>query len=123
MDTNLTFEIWVTCGVVLLVISILGNLLTFVSVIGPKIRNKHGFDDSEWLSSTVFVLNLAFADIVYCVFQLFALLYGLVIYLRYEGGDTSTICKFFYIGIQDLGAIDGFSVALIAITQALPRMG
>ena len=120
METNLTFEIWASVGVSLLIVSILGNSLTFVSIIVPKRRNKHGFDDSEWLSSTVFVLNLALSDIIFCVFQLCSLVYGLLIYLDYV--DSSKICKFMVIGLQDLGLVNGWSIALIAITQALPRI-
>ena len=122
METNLTFEIWASFGVFLLIVSILGNSLTFVSIIVPKRRNKHGFDDSEWLSSTVFVLNLALSDIIFCMFQLGGLVYGLLIYLDYVVYDSSKFCKFMVIGLQDLGSINGWSIALIAITQALPRI-
>jgi hypothetical protein len=122
MEMNLTFEIWVAVAVFLLIVSILGNSLTFASIIVPKRRNKHGFDDSEWLSSTVFVLNLALSDILFCLFQLCALVYGLLVYLEHVVHDSSKFCKFMVIGLQDFGLVNGWSIALIAITQALPRI-
>ena len=122
MEREFGYEIWSALGMLLLIISILGNLLTFIAVLTPKIRNKHEFDDSEWLSSTLFVLNLALADIIYCLFMFFTLTYGLLIYHKYTLGDVHGICRFFHFALQDLGAIDGWSIALIAITQALPKI-
>ena len=122
MEREFGYEIWSALGILLLIISILGNLLTFIAVLTPKIRNKHEFDDSEWLSSTLFVLNLALADIIYCLFMFLNLTYGLLIYHEYTLGDVNDICRFFHFGLQDLGAIDGWSIALIAITQALPKI-
>ena len=122
MEKEFGFEIWSALGVLLLIISSLGNLLTYIAALTPKIRNKHGFDDSKWLSSTLFVLNLALADIIYCLFIFFTLTYGLLIYHEYTLGDVHGICRFFHFALQDLGAIDGWSIALIAITQALPKM-
>ena len=122
MDESFAFEIWSIVAVIILVISILGNSLTFVAIIVPKVRNKHGFDDFEWLSTTVFVLNLAFSDIVFCMFQLCFLVHGLMIYLKHELGEHSTVCQFFVIGLQDLGLVNGWSIAIIAIAQAFPRI-
>ena len=122
METDFGFEIWSALGVLVIIISILGNCLAFIAVLAPKIRNKHGFDDSEWLSSTLFVLNLALADIIYCLFIFFHLSYGLLIYHEYTLGDVHGICSFFHFALQDLGAIDSWSIALIAITQALPKI-
>ena len=122
METDFGFEIWSALGVLVIIISILGNSLTFIAVLAPKIRNKHGFDDSEWLSSTLFVLNLALADIIYCLFIFFHLTYGLLIYHEYTRGDVHGICSFFHFALQDLGAIDSCSIALIAITQELPKI-
>ena len=120
MEENLKFEVLVSLGIIVLIVGVLGNLLTFLSVVVPKIRNKHGFDDSAWLSSTIFVLNLALADIIYCLFNLCMLIHGLLLYHEYVEA-ASEVCKFFYIGIQDLGAICGWSIALISITQAIPK--
>ena len=39
---------------------------------------------------------------------------------KYDSGDQSEICKFFIFGIQDLGSINGWCIALIAVTHALP---
>ena len=122
MERNLSFEIWFSVGVILLFIGILGNCLTVLSIIVPKIRKRHGFDDTEWLSSTVFVVNLASADIIYCLFKLCVMVHGVLVYQKYNLGNPTEVCKFFIFGIQDLGSINGWCIALIAVTHAIPKI-
>ena len=120
MERNINFEIWFSIGIILLIVGVLGNCLTILSIIVPKIRKRHGFDDTEWLTSTVFIVNLAFADIIYCFFKFCVLIHGILVYKKYDSSDPSEICKFFIFGIQDLGSINGWCIALIAVTHALP---
>ena len=122
METDFTFETGFSLILIIVVVGATGNALTLASVIYAKIKKKHNFDDSAWLSSTVFVLNLAFADITYCVFFMSMGVYGYRIYLKHDVGDTSSGCKFFILGIQNLATIDGWSIALIAFTRAFPKI-
>ena len=121
-ETEFTFEVWISFGLMVIIFGILGNALTLVSVSYAKSRNKHGFDDTKWISSTVFILNLAFVDLMYCLLTSSMLIYALFLYQKYDVGDTSVICKFYVIGIQNLATIDGWSIALIAFSQAFPRI-
>ena len=57
MEREFGYEIWSSLGMLLLIISILGNLLTFIAVLTPKIRNKHEFDDSELKRSLLLLLD------------------------------------------------------------------
>ena len=121
METDFTFEFFTAFVFLLLMIGVFGNALTLTSVIYAKIKKKHNFDGSDWLSSTVFILNIAFVDMTYCSFTLAMLVYSLLIYLKYDVGETSSMCKFFVLGLQNLATIGGWSIALIAFTQSFPK--
>ena len=123
VETDFTFEIWISFALVFIIIGILGNALTLLSVSCAKIKNRHDFNDPKWVSSTIFILNLAFVDLMYCLLTLSMLVYAFLLYqYQEEVGDTYLMCKFYVIGIQDLATIDGWSIALIAFSQAFPRI-
>ena len=123
METDFTFEIWAGFISSLIILGILGNALTIIAVAHAKLNGKHNFADIiNWNSKTVFVLNLAFVDLSYCLFMLSKGTFSLLVYLKFYVGDTSGICKVFVLGIQNLAVLDGWSIALIAITRAFPKI-
>ena len=68
MENDFTFEIVYGFMLLSLIIAVFGSVLTITSVIYAKRNQRYNFDSpSEWGKSTVFVLNVAFADIVYCI--------------------------------------------------------
>ena len=105
---------WVGCMVTLLLLGLLGNALTLWAIGYATVRKKYGFAGVQWLTTTIFILNLAFVDTVYCVFML-----GYMFYVPEEWTGTG-ICQFLVLGSQQLAAIDGSSIALIAFTRGVP---
>ena len=69
-----------------------------------------------------FFLNVAFADIVYCILYFPQLIYAVALYLEYDLGDSSSACKFFVLGTQTLACISGWSIALTAVSAAFPKI-
>ena len=122
MEEDFTFEVLAGFSLILVTVGVFGNALTIASVIYAKVKKKYNFDSTDWLNSTVFILNLTFVDMTYCLFLLIMLAYSFLVYLKFEVGETYSLCKFFVLGIQNLATIDGWSIALIAFTQAFPTI-
>ena len=117
--------VWSICVGALMVFGLFGNALTLWAIGYATIRKKYQFSGIQWLTTTVFILNLAFVDAVYCLFMLSYMLYGLLFSLNaveiaHADEGSSGICKFFVLGFQQLALIDGWSIALIAFTRAIP---
>ena len=107
----------------ILIIAAFGSVLTIASLIYAKINKKYNFDEDEiWLKSTLFVLNVAAVDIVYCLLFFAHLVYALRIYLQHDVGDTYSACKFFVLGHQDIACMSGWSIALAAFSGAIPKI-
>ena len=122
MAETVYFEVWAGFAVLLLVLGVLGNALTLWAILYATRRNKPQFEGDNWYKTTVFILNLAVVDMVYCLFTLGYMFYGFLLWLKAvdEDGETSGICKFFLLNLQHLAQVDGWSIALIAITRAIP---
>ena len=118
---ELSFEIWVSFRVIAAIIGVLGNLLTLISVTHAKKNKKHGLHNTTGLSSTIFVLNLAMVDLIYCLVIISKLIYGLFIYQKFSVGNES-MCEFYVFGIHALATTDGWSIALVAFSHAFPRI-
>ena len=122
MENDFTFEIVYVFMLLSLIVAVFGSVLTITSVIYAKRNQKHNFDSpSEWGKSTIFVLNVAFADIVYCIICFSHFLFALFLYLGYDVGDTTTGCQFFVLGTQNVACIYGWSIALTALSTAFPK--
>ena len=123
METNFTFEIVYAIMLLALTVAVFGSILTISSVIYAKQNKKYGFDDnSDWRKSTIFVLNIAFADIVYCTLYFCHIIYAALLYLKYDLGDNKLACKFFVLGTQTVAGISGWSIALTAVSGAFPKL-
>ena len=107
---------------VLMIFGALGNALTLAAVTFATVKKKPNFDGAHWTSTTVFIFNLSIVELAYCIFMLAYMIYGLLLWLNVDVGETSGMCKFFLLGIQDIGLIDGWSIALIAFTRAFPNI-
>ena len=123
METDFTFETIYGIMVIALIVAVFGSILTFSSVICAKRKKKYNFDDkTEWKNSTIFLLNVAFADIVYCTLYFCHIIYAALLYLKYDLGDNKLACKFFVLGTQTVAGISGWSIALTAVSGAFPKL-
>ena len=123
METDFSFEIFAGVVFPLFLLGIFGNALTIASVIYAKVKGNHNFDDdTTWCSKTVFILNLAVVDLLYCLFMVSMCVFAMLLYLKIYKDETFITCKFFVIGMQELAVIDGWSISLIAVTRAFPKI-
>ena len=125
---SLIFELTAAFLMLIFTIAVLGSVLTISAVIYAKINGKYNFDTTEvWRQSTIFVINVACVDIVYCLLYLGHGIYALQFYLGNSGEDTTIVkhyatCKFFVLGTQNLACISGWSIALTAFSGAFPKI-
>ena len=123
METDFTFETIYGIMVIALIVAVFGSILTFSSVICAKRKKKYNFDDeTEWKNSTIFLLNVAFADIVYCTLYFCHISYATALYFKNDLGDSKSACKFFVLGTQTVACISGWSIALTAVSAAFPKL-
>ena len=123
MESNYSFEIFAGVVFPLFLLGIFGNALSIASVIYAKIKGNHNFDDdATWHSKTVFILNLAVIDLLYCLLMVSMCFFAMLLYLKLYKDETFITCKFFVIGMQELAVIEGWSIALIAATRAFPKI-
>ena len=125
MTDTTPIEWWAACVFALAIFGLLGNGLTLWAIGYATKKKKYQFAGVQWLSTTVFIFNLAFVDTVYCIFVVFYLLYSFllsqnVVDISLNEDGSSGLCKFFVLGWQQLTLIDGWSMALIAFTRAFP---
>lgn len=132
MESSYSFEVWACCMFTALMIGLIGNILTLVSLLVASMRKNHGFDWKRWTHQAAFVCNLALVDLMACLFMLAMLLYAFGVYLsgprnvetndpKDTHGQNSITCKFFILGIQNLANMSGWSIALIAVFRAFDR--
>ena len=132
MESSYRFEVWAGCIFTALIIGLIGNILTLVSLLLASMRKNHGFDWKRWINQAAFVCNLALVDLMACLLMLAMLLYAFDAYLsglrgketndlKDTDGQNSTTCKFFILGIQNLANMSGWSIALIAVFRAFDR--
>ena len=123
-EKDFTFEIYACILFPVFLFGIFGNALTIASVIYAKVTGRLEFINTElWRSKTVFIINLAVVDFLYCFFVVIMCIYSLFIFLQEEYRDgASSACQVFVIGIQQLATIDGWCIALIAFTRAFPKI-
>ena len=112
-ENSIDIEAWKGCMNTLLVLGVLGNTLTIWAVGYATFRNKYGFSGDQFLTTTIFILNLAFVDTVYCIFVLSYM-------VHVADDEPSRTCKFLVLGSQYLAILDGWSIALIACTRGIP---
>ena len=106
----------------ILVFGAIGNALTLAAVTYATVKKKHNFEGRNWISTTVFIFNLTFVELMYCLFHMATVIYGIFFNFTAEAENTPGGCQFFIFGILNLGFIDGWSIALIAFTRALPNI-
>ena len=131
-EENISYELWAGFAIFFLTTGAFSNLFLLVSVIYAKRQKRHNFDNSEWVSSTVFFLNLALVDLVYCILRMGNAFYGFLIYFGYgnfndidgDGIDdyNDGICQFLMLGHWNFSIIDGWSTACIAFITAFPKI-
>ena len=121
-EKDYKFISFVVVTMVLMIFGALGNALTLAAVTYATAKKKPMFDGGSWMATTVFIFNLSIVELLYCLFMLTYMIYGIVLWFNVDVGSTSGMCKFFLLGIQDIGLIDGWSIALIAFTRALPNI-
>ena len=132
MESSYRFELWAGCIFTALMIGLIGNILTLVSLLLASMRKNHGFDWKRWINQAAFVCNLALVDLMACLLMLAMLLYAFDVYLsglrgeetndlKDTHGQNSITCKFFILGIQNLANMSGWSIALIAVFRAFDR--
>ena len=118
----MNFEVWSGCVGVLVICGLLGNAFTLWAIGYATIRKRYDLYGASWLTTTIFIVNLAFVDTVYCLFFLAYSVYGFTIAPHSAASDdgSSGICQFFVLGLQHLAMIDNWSIALIAFTRPFP---
>ena len=128
MENNHNFETWFGCVLIVVILGLLGNLLSIISVVYATRKENHGFGPKKWINDAVFVINLVFVDSCACVLVLATLFYATTIYAAKEQfleinvtKYDQSICKFLILGIQNLAQITGWSVALILFWRAFGR--
>ena len=118
---NFTFEVFYGLVMLVLLIAVFGSALTISSVVYAKRNKKFNFDGDEWLKSIIFILNLAWVNIIYCILYFTHFVYASLIYLQYDVGNTSSTCQFLVLGIQNIACVSGWSIALIAFSKSFPK--
>ena len=123
METDFTIETIYGIMITALIVAVFGSILTISSVIYAKRNKKYSFsDENEWKNSTIFVLNVAFADTVYYTLYFCHIIYAVLLYFKYDLGDSKSACKFFVLGTQTVACISGWSIALTAGSAAFPKL-
>ena len=127
MEKSYRFEMWYFSVVTIVILGILGNSLSLISILYATYKKNHNFGPKRWLEHSVFIFSLALVDLGACILVLAACVYATIVYWVKEQqstlsiGDSHAICKFFILGIQDLAQITGWSIALISFVRILDR--
>ena len=113
-----SFEIWVSFMVFFVITGGLANLYFLVSVIKARSKERHGFEDSPtWFSQTIFFVNLAVVDFLYCIFFLSN---GFVGLLNRNPGPG--LCGFLVLTRQNLIIMEGWNTCVIAFNASFPKI-
>ena len=121
-DNDYKFKILLSGISITMTLGVLGNALTLTAIAYATIKKKPSFDGHNWITTTVFIFNLAVVELVYCLFNIAYIIYGGLLAHSADDGDASEECEFFLLGMQTLALIDGWSLALIAVTRAFPAI-
>ena len=121
------FESFTASFVVILSISVLGNIFNLLSISYAHVKKRHNFHGTNWSTSSVFQLNLSVTNLCYCLLSFIAFVYAILIYFNEEQGGTHDVgdetvaCQIFVLGYQTLALTNGWSVALISISRACSK--
>ena len=123
------FEVGSGIVSLILMFSIFANGLAIAAISYATYKKKEKFIDN-WNATTIFILNLAFADLMRSLLQTTYMFYGL-----YRSGayglwskkvtiddETRSICKFYVLGLRNLSQVDGWSIAIICLTRIIPNI-
>ena len=108
---NIYTGIW---GILNISIGIVGNTLTIVAIPYAVYRRKYRLH-TAWISSTIFIVNLAVSDLAYCIF---GMPHEILLHLGigWPFGDNS--CKFFNLFAPIFAYDNWYALGLIALTRA-----
>ena len=125
----------VTLSTMFLVVGVAGNILTIVTIAHARRMNREGRFYRNYKKVAIFIVNLAVADLVFCLFELYEYGYAMVSYFSHQASghyhyyhrheesmpdhDHHVECQIFVIGHQLLAQFDGWAIALIAFTKAM----
>ena len=123
----MVYEIWGMLVVLLLLFGLLSNGLLLASVFYATMKNQHNFHGYHWISSAIFILNIAIVDFLYCSFSLANASYSLYVAMQtssenWDPENSFVACKIITLGRQNLAFIDGWSTALITFNAAFPKI-
>ena len=105
------------------VTGIIGNLVTILALYYAKRKRRYGFHEN-WCTSTIYVINLAFIDFMFCVTMLIQVSTPLY-YMSYEDdhiifNDTDVWGCTLVTHMQILfGSLDGSAIACISVMRAI----
>ena len=117
-----------TVGLLIICTGVIGNLLLLASVYYAKRTGRHGFvSDPKWFIETIFFINVAVVDLLYCLFVLVNAAYGIYVqnhqeYYEKNPSASHGICKFIVLSRHNLSIIDGWSTAVIIFNAAFPKI-
>ena len=112
---NTWIAIW---GIINFFVGVIGNSMTIVAIPFAVYKKRYGLDKA-WYDSTIFIINLAVSDLMYCVLGLpHEIMLHLGIGWPFTGSFGDFSCKLFNV-IAPIFAYDSwFALALIAFTRA-----
>ena len=122
------YDVFVTIGFLIICTGVIGNLLLLASVYYAKRTGRHGFaSDQKWFIETIFFINVAVVDLLYCLFVLVNAAYGIYVQNHQEYYDENPsashgICKFIVLSAHNLSIIDSCSIAVIMFNAAFPKI-
>ena len=125
---SLEYEAFVIIGLLIICTGVIGNLLLLASVYYAKRTGRHGFvSDQKWFIETIFFINVAVVDLLYCLFVLVNAAYGIYVqnhqeYYEKNPSASHGLCKFIVLSRQNLSIIDGWSTAVIIFNAAVPKI-
>ena len=121
-EATLKFEAWVCCLFVILMFGIFGNIFAVSAILYAKRNEKYHFHQN-WSSSSIFFIHLLVVDLIYCLFLVAKGIHGFRIWKKWDIDIVNEReCKFFVLGEQTFSNIGGWSMMLIAYTQAIRGM-
>ena len=120
---SLAYEIFVSFATLITITGLLGNFLLVASLSYAHFKGRHGFNDSNWSTSTIFMINVAVVDFGYCLFLLINGAYGIYVQKHSLDSDSSHgICKAIVLCRHNLAVIDGWATAAVSINAAFPKI-
>ena len=113
---------------IIFAVGVFANLMTLVSTFYAKTKRKYGFLEN-WNTATIYIQNLAFIDLLYCLILLIKVIYDIIMHLEHYAKDArdkhqpykedAMFCKIFVHLQIFLGTCDKWAIVVIAITRAV----